>query len=251
MILQIDRIDKNYESIEIEYNKSGKLEFLSQKNLSNWGDTEYALNLTEVSQITFRIVKLNVLSNYYILLQQQGLDFGTPSVFTRNKKLVEIVTICLVIVIIFLVLSILSFALCRKTKSCFKGKKVKYEVKLKKVSLNNYQNNDYVMSNMASGPFNILPRHYNFSMCIICLECFLPDDECHLTTECLHLFHSHCLKRWYNLISKTSKLRCPHWNTPNTSRKLSIDYQNDIVSSSIDINSYRYYEGEKSKYDLD
>lgn len=31
----------------------------------------------------------------------------------------------------------------------------------------------------------------------------------HLTTECLHLFHSDCLETWYNIVARKGDLSCP------------------------------------------
>ena len=60
---------------------------LTSKDMTDWETGSFNLNLTDtpISQITVRANISDDASDYEILIEQEGIDLGYPSAFTKNK----------------------------------------------------------------------------------------------------------------------------------------------------------------------
>jgi len=86
--LIIDRSFINYEEIKIEYTKeSGDIVTTANSDLFNCGGTSTTLNYTDikVKELKVRAEIGSDSSSYSILIQQVGIDYGTPKALTSNK----------------------------------------------------------------------------------------------------------------------------------------------------------------------
>lgn len=86
----------NIETMAIQYNSSGTISNLTNKALTSCTGDGYEVELNDTSTVIVKVKTYRFESTYEILIQQNGIDFGTPSVLTKNKKLVEYVAIFLI-----------------------------------------------------------------------------------------------------------------------------------------------------------
>ncbi|CAI2370396.1 unnamed protein product [Moneuplotes crassus] len=236
--IYVSRSDKNTESIAIQYTANETVTNLTNRDLTVCGGTGMNTSFSGATDILIRTKAHRLQTEYDILIEQQGTDYGTPNVLTNNKNLVRLVAICLILILIILVLSIAAFALCKKSLALSKSKKDKSEEKLVKIAKENALEVDKVMENMRSGAYEDISSQSQSRLCIICNSNFRAREECHLTNECLHLFHTSCLSRWYRMIAKTRELSCPECNTKNhevTARSMinhfgGVQFNDDIIS---------------------
>lgn len=215
--IQLTRGATGSEELGLSYNSSGSVTFVSNKDMTNCAGTGYSLEINNTSQVTLRsIIQTNSTPvSYEFLVEQQGIDYGTPSVLTNNKTLVEYVALFLVIIFIFTLLSTLVFALCKRTGKISLSKLKRVEKYKKKIHKQKLPEIEEVMYNMQAGNFEDFEREYQYHSWSICKIKFEAGDQCHLTNECVHLFHSDWLKQWYEMVSDMSDLVCPQWNTKN------------------------------------
>ncbi|CAI2359263.1 unnamed protein product [Moneuplotes crassus] len=217
--ITISRNDQTYEEIGLNYTLRGTLISVDNKDLTSCGENTYSLKFdNNISEIIVRTRTRRDQNDYDILIAQEGKDLGTPNVLTNNKKLVEIIAVLVVATFVIIIVVLITFALCKRTGNISKNKFKRVKKHMNKLAEEKEVNTDEVMDNMLSGKFQNISHLYKTSSCLICLIKFIPDDMCHLTNECGHLFHSHCLKKWYNMVSHMSDLACPKCQTPTTSK---------------------------------
>ncbi len=108
----LDRNVKVYEAIYISYQlSSNDTKEYYNKDLHTCSDAGFSIELeANVTQVFVRARAYNDLSNYNILMSQEGVDLSYPAVFTRNKALVRYVSYLLVILFTTLVVTIVTFA---------------------------------------------------------------------------------------------------------------------------------------------
>ena len=186
---------------------------LTSKNMTDWEGGIFNLNLsdTPITQLIVRAEAFNDSSNYEILIEQEGIDYGYPSAFTKNKTLVEYVALGLLISFIVLILGLFAFAVCRRTKK-FRLKQAK---KYKSVTSKANKITRSVMENMAYGKYGAMPESAQARDWKVWNEGYFNDSDVHLTNECQHMFHSECLESWYTIIGKSNTLYCPICETHN------------------------------------
>ncbi|CAI2382962.1 unnamed protein product [Moneuplotes crassus] len=225
--ITISRNDQTYEEIGLNYTLRGTLTSVDNKDLTSCGESTYSLKFdNNISEIVVRTRTRRNRNDYDILIAQEGKDLGTPNVLTNNKKLVEIIAVIVIAIFVIIIVVLVIFALCKRTTT-EESKRGNFDLKLSsnkgKKKVFKYSNklaeeketyNEETMDCMLSGKYENMPRIYQTSKCLICLSKFCPEDMCHLTNECGHLFHSHCLKRWYKMVSHLSDLVCPKCQTP-------------------------------------
>ena len=208
---------------------------LTSKDMTDWEGGIYNLNLsdTPITQLIVRAQAYNDSSDYQILIEQEGIDYGYPSAFTKNKTLVEYVAIGLIISFIILVLGLLAFAVCKRTKKFKLRKAKKYKTvtsKANKITIS-------VMENMAYGKYGAMPESVQARDWKVWNEGYFDDSNVHLTNECQHMFHTECLESWYTIIGKSNTLYCPicetHNEPHNSEHKHGIDLDEGNIGKSI------------------
>ncbi|CAI2370553.1 unnamed protein product [Moneuplotes crassus] len=202
------------EEMVIQYVQSNGTTTIASNSIGTCTSSNYNTTINaNVTSVTIRTKILSTSPSYTIVVVQSGIDSGTPNVLTNNKRLVEAISFILVIIIIFILISVLTFALWRNSRTCLGGKRGNQEIRLQQIQDENEEYVEKFMYNMTSGRYDTMPKNYKVERCIICNLKFFDDDNVHITAECLHMFHSHCLQSWYNMISSTRNLACPMCNT--------------------------------------
>lgn len=124
--ITIDRTIEHYEDIVLEYTQSGTTTTITSNDVGTCTDPSYIVELESgVSDVTIRTEKLSTSSSYTVLIVQSGIDLSTPGVLTTYKKIVELTLIILIVIgksflikiVSFLILSVLTFAICKRSKS--------------------------------------------------------------------------------------------------------------------------------------
>lgn len=164
----LTRTADNNEELGIRYNSSGTETTVTNKEMTECAGTGYSLEINDTSRVTIRAYTLT--SNpvtYEFLIEQQGIDFSTPSVLTTHKALVEIVAICLVIIFVFLVISMIVFALCKKTGKISDKKLKRVEKYMNRLAEEKVPETVEVMDNMVSGSYQNMPENYKVKDCVI------------------------------------------------------------------------------------
>lgn len=73
-----------------------------------------------------------------------------------------------------------------------------------------------VMNVQINSEYKTINPKYAQDSWIVCLDDFASDSQVTVTNECSHVFHTTCLKEWYDNTDPAKDLTCPHWSTVNT-----------------------------------
>jgi len=217
--LIIERKTNVDEIMNIEYETEGgtKTE-LTNKNITEWGETTFQLELQNLKKLKLRVAILNDDYAYTILIAQEGKDYTYPAVFTRNKALIKMISYILVIWFATLALSVGVFSLFGRSTPWFKNRKQKHKLRQKQLDKINEKEITKVMDNMLNGTYESLHLKHFTPNWIIWFESFKKTESVHLLNECLHLFHTPCLAGWYKMIARTRHLSWPDWDSKNSEK---------------------------------
>lgn len=212
VVLNLYRNFMNYEDIVVvAYTEDGSQQFTS-KELSDCVSDTMDLYIKSVKYIQIRVNKLSSLSNYSIELHKVSRKSETNSALLLAIILTSIL-LCIVTTTTCLIL----YAAREWLKD--RRRVVEQRRTLQEMMQNRAKNIEETMNNMKHGQFQYFENKYHEDNWVICLESFKPDSEIHITNECSHVYHSSCLKEWYENIDAKKDLKCPHCNSVNRPNK--------------------------------
>ena len=210
--ISIVRSADSKEDLNIYLNRTGDISILkNNKDLTNWVSTTFYLTADKVHEVLFRaqLYAATTFNSFQATIEEVGED---------DNALLGV----LLVIGIALILSCTLWSCCWIITTHWRMKyQQRAEIQRERIRIQRlheirYLRVDDVMNNMKKGEYHELKTKYSQDSWVICLEDYLPDSKIHITNECLHVFHSSCLKEWYSSIDQTKDLACPHCNTTNT-----------------------------------
>lgn len=69
------------------------------------------------------------------------------------------------------------------------------------------------LASMKSGWFKNFNILFDQSTWVMWLESLNPEDQINITNEWKHVFHTECIKKWFNNIVVDKEITCPIWNS--------------------------------------
>lgn len=133
------------------------------------------------------------------------------------ERVTNVVVLCVIASIAFLVLVFLSFYFIRRMIRKRK-ERIRYERRKKELRTHKKKQKfrvKHVLSEMKNWVYSQMDARYNEDQWIICLEKYEHYSELWITNEWSHSFHRKCLYEWYLNTNPTHPFRWPLWNTIN------------------------------------
>lgn len=201
LAIDITRDMNIYEDMRIEISTKSGVKTYTAKDLANCDGTTGKIRITDAY---FLKVKIQILSNSYnysiTVSQEKSEDLYIPDWV--------VLLLCLITLVFTLVLwGVLIYCCYKKLK----------EDRKRNIHTEAYKNK--LLSKMKQGTFSDMKINFGQDSWVIWLEAFEGDNKVHIVNQCDHVFHSDCIKQWFQNIKHGVKIQCPHWWTEITTNK--------------------------------
>lgn len=203
----INRDVEIYEDVYLyAMTKRGIYEFTS-KELSNCKNTDFYIMLNDLMYLSVRVDKLNQASTYSINVYEIINDPLPVSVI-----IIAVVLGIAVSAFLMIWLALIVAGVCHWLK---KRRLRQVQQKQKELILLSEKHITDTLNAMKHGKFNEIDNPYQIDTWAIWLENFEPCSSVHITNEWSHMYHSQCLKEWYDNIKPNQDLTCPSCKAVN------------------------------------
>ena len=210
----VNRNIANYEDLSVDlYTSTSDSALYDNKNLSAWSSTTHIIEMEGVGFVRIRAKLYSTADS--------GSFNATISQYEKEES-DDILLEILLLIGLVLAFSCTTWAcICVITVHL----RIKYQnnrqrqrqlLFAQRLIEDSFVRVDDTMKKMNNGKFSSFQTRYSQDSCVICLEEYEPDSCIHVTNECSHVFHTSCLKEWYDSIEIDKDLVCPHCNTVNT-----------------------------------
>ena len=189
--IEITRSTNSYEDITLSITSIFRPFRYRTKSITQWDKQTLKFSISEVSVLTLNVKILNETSDYNVRIYHTE-----PTFLITAWVIVVFISICICCII---------WGICFICLRCIKQRLRNRMIHTGNNRRNRIQQFDDMgesliartMNNMHSGQYKSLKGKYEQNVCVICLEDYTWDSQVHLTNECQHLFHSDCLRKWY------------------------------------------------------
>ena len=198
LTLTVTRDSRSYEEFLMVMNNGVDSVTFNTKEFTNCGSNTVEIELEEILNFVIRARKVNENSNYTINVYQRQVK---PNVLL----LIILFSIVLVMILITILVSII---ICWSKKKKQQSDIPIPDILAPNINAPNVQNDSELrnelilkcLNNMRKDEFKNTRAKFNQNNCIICIKDYDPDSEVCITNEWNHVFHTTCIKGWFENI---------------------------------------------------